>query len=188
MNSRFHEASGYNAHRVNEAVPTYASTYSGPQLSASISPAFPSGSAPSVISPLPLATEYYQSAAGGAMLAPSGVPPICQWEQCGAHLEDTSPSGVKRHLRTHHGITRADCERGERGVCQWYIDGRPCSGPLDFSSFPKHVSTVHLKATARRCGDCGRRIGRADSLTRHQRDHCPVRRHEQWPGPWESPS
>ena len=124
--------------------------------------------------------SYHRFAAGGGVSAPSSVAPICQWNQCGSHLEDTSASGVKRHLRAHHGITRADCERGERGQCQWYVDGRPCGAPLDFSSFPKHVSTVHLKATARRCSDCGRRIGRADSLTRHQRDHCPVRRRE-WP-------
>lgn len=121
---------------------------------------------------------------GGGIIAPSGVPPICQWDQCGMQLQDTSPAGVKHHLRTRHGITRAACERGDRGQCQWHADGRPCGAPLDFSSFPKHVSTVHLKATARKCGDCGRRIGRADSLTRHQRDHCPVRRRVDWPESW----
>ena len=122
---------------------------------------------------------YHRFATGGGTPAPSGIAPVCQWEQCGDPLTDTSASGVKRHLRTH-GITRDKCERGDRGPCQWYVDGRPCGAPLDFSSFPKHVSTVHLKATARRCSDCGRKIGRADSLTRHQRDHCPGRRRE-WP-------
>lgn len=197
VNSLFHQPTGYDAYRVYGTAHTYSSPPNRFQFplvnerelhwDASGSSAIPDSSATAVGSsrhfpsrppqPFPV---YSRSAAGVGMPAPSGVAPICQWSQCGEHLEDTSASGVKRHLRTHHGITRAECERGDRGQCQWNVDGRPCGSPLDFSSFPKHVSTVHLKATARRCRDCGRKIGRADSLTRHQRDHCPVRRRE-WP-------
>lgn len=182
----FHRDAGYDAHYVNRGPRVYGNASSGPQIPAiagaelrwdtPVPSEFPHGSTPSIGPSRPFDTNArYQIAAGGRMPVASGVPPICQWRQCGAHLEDTNPSGVKRHLRTHHGITRAECERHARGECQWHIDGRPCGAPLDFSSFSKHVSTVHLKATARMCVYCGRRIGRADSLTRHLRDHCPVR-------------
>jgi len=108
------------------------------------------------------------------------IPPICRWEGCNVWLDDSSPSGVKRHLYDHHRITRADCARGARGFCRWEIDGGECGRSLDLSSFAKHVASVHLKSTQRRCKDCRCMIGRADSLTRHQRDHCTARR--DWQG------
>ncbi|KAH9926698.1 uncharacterized protein B0H18DRAFT_1118775 [Fomitopsis serialis] len=111
------------------------------------------------------------------------IPPICRWEGCNVLLDDSSPSGVKRHLYDCHDITRADCASGARGHCKWEIDGAErCGRALDLSSFAKHVASVHLKSTQRRCEDCRCMIGRADSLTRHQRDHCAARRDWQLEG------
>ncbi|KZT70532.1 hypothetical protein DAEQUDRAFT_211782 [Daedalea quercina L-15889] len=95
---------------------------------------------------------------------------ICRWEGCGALLENVSVSGVKLHLKRHHHIN----QRVAAGRCEWHVDskGGVCGRPLDSNSYPKHIASVHLKSTAVQCLDCGRMIGRVDSLTRHLRDHC----------------
>ncbi|TFY54210.1 hypothetical protein EVJ58_g8991 [Rhodofomes roseus] len=123
-----------------------------------------------------LEDHHYANVSGPAMFPGPSVPPICRWDGCNTVLVDTTPSGVKRHLYDHHHLSRAECARGARGFCRWEFDGGVCGRPLDMNSYAKHVASVHLKSTARICDDCHSVIGRADSLTRHQRDHCTARR------------
>ncbi|KZT70515.1 hypothetical protein DAEQUDRAFT_689247 [Daedalea quercina L-15889] len=108
--------------------------------------------------------------------APPAVYPLCRWAGCNTWLDDTGPAGVKRHLKDIHHINRGDCLRGVRGACRWEIEGGVCGRVMDLSSYGKHIASVHLKSTAKLCEDCGSVMGRADSLTRHRRDHCTVRR------------
>lgn len=102
----------------------------------------------------------------------------CRWAGCSVLLDNGSVAGVKRHLRAAHIHTTgwADCSSGVRNRCLWEHDGTVCGRPLDVKSFAKHIASVHLKSTAAKCNDCGIVIGRADSLTRHRRDHCTARR------------
>ncbi|EPS98016.1 hypothetical protein FOMPIDRAFT_1091352, partial [Fomitopsis schrenkii] len=97
----------------------------------------------------------------------------CLWHDCSVMLDDISTAGIKRHIRDWHGdLSRAS--QKERKTCLW-DDGSVCGRELDAASFAKHIASVHLKSTAQKCEYCQNMIGRADSLARHKRDHCPDR-------------
>ncbi|KZT65755.1 hypothetical protein DAEQUDRAFT_635022, partial [Daedalea quercina L-15889] len=97
---------------------------------------------------------------------------------CGVWLDDISPGGVQCHLRHDHHISRTqpECRKtGVQGRCRWEVDGGVCGCPLKVNSYAKHIASIHLKSTARRCPDCQKVMGREDSLTRHRRAHCSAR-------------
>ncbi|KAH9926677.1 uncharacterized protein B0H18DRAFT_1005066 [Fomitopsis serialis] len=104
------------------------------------------------------------------------VPRIpCRWIGCNVLLDDISTAGIKRHLRDWHGDLSGTSHK-DRRTCMW--DDGPanvCGRELDAASFAKHIASVHLKSTAQECEYCHNVIGRADSLARHKRDHCPQR-------------
>lgn len=120
--------------------------------------------------------ELYANISRPTLTTRTSIPPICRWDECNTVLDDTTPPGVKRHLYAHHNLSRVDCTRGGRGYCRWQVNDGICGRPLDMKSYAKHIASVHLKSTAKICEDCHTIIGRADSLTRHQRDHCSARR------------
>ncbi|KAH9911591.1 hypothetical protein B0H21DRAFT_466352 [Amylocystis lapponica] len=97
----------------------------------------------------------------------------CLWHGCTAFLDDLSPGGITRHLRAKHFYQWAPKSREH---CLWCAEtGRVCHRPMDLASLGKHISTVHLQATSRRCSRCRRSLCRGDALARHMRDHCPRR-------------
>lgn len=102
------------------------------------------------------------------------IPPTtqktCEWGggSCGVALDDISPAGIARHLRTHH--FRNNWQARSRGRCSW---GTGCRGDeMNFESMGKHVAQVHLGSTKRQCHRCGGTFARNDALLRHLREHC----------------
>lgn len=97
----------------------------------------------------------------------------CQWGTCGVPLDDITPGGINRHLRAFHADS--DTLKGTRMCCEWWSLGKPCEKELDFACLGTHISSMHLRATARPCSECGRMIGRQDSMKRHKDNSCPAR-------------
>ncbi|KZT70484.1 hypothetical protein DAEQUDRAFT_756368 [Daedalea quercina L-15889] len=94
----------------------------------------------------------------------------CAWDggSCGAPLDDVSPAGIARHLRTCH--FRGNWQPRSRGRCCW---GAGCRGDeMNYESMGKHVAQVHLQTTKRQCQRCGGTFARNDALLRHLREHC----------------
>ena len=102
------------------------------------------------------------------------IPPTtlrkCEWDggSCGVALDDISPAGIARHLRSYH--FRNNWQARSRGRCCW---GTGCRGDeMNFESMGKHVAQVHLGSTKRQCQQCGGTFARNDALLRHLREHC----------------
>lgn len=100
----------------------------------------------------------------------------CLWHGCRVMLDDISTAGIKRHIRDWHSELSSASQK-ERKMCLW-DEGSVCGRELDAASIAKHIASVHLKSTAQKCEYCHNTIGRADSLARHKRDHCPDRPHK----------
>ncbi|KAH9835176.1 uncharacterized protein C8Q71DRAFT_107290 [Rhodofomes roseus] len=99
----------------------------------------------------------------------------CLWLGCNVLLDDISTAGIKRHIRDWHADLSGTSHK-DRRACLWDDgNGSVCGRELDAASFAKHIASVHLKSTAQECEYCHNTIGRADSLARHKRDHCPHR-------------
>ncbi|PCH44920.1 hypothetical protein WOLCODRAFT_27146 [Wolfiporia cocos MD-104 SS10] len=109
--------------------------------------------------------------------APLHAPVVCLWDGCGIPLDDVTVGGIRRHLRAFHFHEAAEPYKGKRGACLWACGAgnHSCNRELDYASFGKHIASVHIRSTARRCGYCAAMIGRIDSLHRHMREHCPKR-------------
>ncbi|KAI0746862.1 hypothetical protein C8Q80DRAFT_1271692 [Daedaleopsis nitida] len=100
---------------------------------------------------------------------PSPVEVRCEWDRhCRVPLDDTSPSGIARHLRQYHDIAVTD--NRNRGVCSW---GGRCSKDMFPSSFGKHIAECHLRNMTKQCPHCGADFARADTLSRHIKAFCP---------------
>ncbi|KAH9926730.1 uncharacterized protein B0H18DRAFT_1005307 [Fomitopsis serialis] len=94
----------------------------------------------------------------------------CNWDggSCGVALDDLSPAGISRHLKSHH--FGDDWQPRARGLCRW---GTGCRrDEMNFESMGKHVAQVHLGTTRKQCSRCGGMFARNDALLRHQREHC----------------
>ncbi|TFY57424.1 hypothetical protein EVJ58_g7027 [Rhodofomes roseus] len=111
--------------------------------------------------------------APSASSPPESSPPsrsvVCQWGQkCGVLLDDLTAAGIARHLKEYHVKT---WDNRSRGRCEWH--GSPCTNTMMYhQSFGKHIASVHLGATARRCEKCGETFARADTLDRHMKLYC----------------
>lgn len=100
----------------------------------------------------------------------SGSEVRCEWgnRSCMVHLEDSSPSGIARHLRQYHDVPVTD--NRTRGVCLW---GGRCNKDMFPSSFGKHIAECHLRNMTKQCPHCGADFARADTLSRHIKAFCP---------------
>ena len=94
----------------------------------------------------------------------------CEWgpERCNVPLEDTTPSGIARHLRQYHDVAVTD--NRNRGVCAW---GGRCGKDMFPSSFGKHIAECHLRNMTKQCPYCRADFARADTLSRHIKAFCP---------------
>ncbi|KAI0711186.1 hypothetical protein C8T65DRAFT_185991 [Cerioporus squamosus] len=94
----------------------------------------------------------------------------CEWgdRRCAVPVEDTSPSGIARHLRQYHDVAATD--NRNRGVCIW---GGRCGKDMFPSSFGKHIAECHLRNMTKQCPHCGADFARADTLSRHIKAFCP---------------
>ncbi|KAH9941318.1 uncharacterized protein BXZ73DRAFT_21584, partial [Epithele typhae] len=97
----------------------------------------------------------------------------CEWgapgARCGIPIDDPSPSGIARHLRTHHDVLVSD--NHTRGACVWGVRG--CGKDMFPSSFGKHIAECHLRNMTKQCQYCGADFARADTLSRHIKGFCP---------------
>ncbi|KAH9924188.1 uncharacterized protein B0H18DRAFT_1105090 [Fomitopsis serialis] len=94
---------------------------------------------------------------------------ICEWGTCSILLDDTSPSGMMRHLREWHlSDPCRPFNKRRRGYCQW---AGGCGKEMAHASFGKHVSYVHLRHSIR-CPHCHRDIGRQGLLPLHVERYC----------------
>ncbi|KAI0711266.1 hypothetical protein C8Q76DRAFT_735778 [Earliella scabrosa] len=102
--------------------------------------------------------------------ATSGSEARCEWgdRRCAIPLEDSSPSGIARHLRQYHDISVTD--NRTRAVCMW---GGRCCKDMFPSSFGKHIAECHLRNMTKQCPHCGADFARADTLSRHIKAFCP---------------
>ncbi|KAI0704704.1 hypothetical protein C8Q76DRAFT_578532, partial [Earliella scabrosa] len=94
----------------------------------------------------------------------------CQWgsRPCSVPLDDSSPSGIARHLRQFHDTNVTD--NRTRASCMW---GGRCFNDMFPSSFGKHIAECHLRNMTKQCPYCGAEFARADTLSRHIRAFCP---------------
>lgn len=94
----------------------------------------------------------------------------CEWGggHCSIPIEDSSPSGIARHLRTHHDIPVND--NHHRQVCIWGTRG--CGKDMFPSSFGKHIAECHLRNMTKQCPYCHADFARADTLSRHIKGFC----------------
>ncbi|RDX54596.1 hypothetical protein OH76DRAFT_1397948 [Lentinus brumalis] len=94
----------------------------------------------------------------------------CEWgdRRCTVPVEDTSPSGIARHLRQYHDVAVTD--NRNRGMCTW---GGCCNKDMFPSSFGKHIAECHLRNMTKQCPHCGADFARADTLSRHIKAFCP---------------
>ncbi|KAI0372033.1 hypothetical protein BV20DRAFT_138226 [Pilatotrama ljubarskyi] len=97
--------------------------------------------------------------------------PRCEWGDslCGMPIEDSSPSGIARHLKQYHNIQVTD--NRSRHSCLW--GSRRCGKDMYPSSFGKHIAECHLRNMVKRCPHCGADFARADTLSRHIKAFCP---------------
>ena len=93
----------------------------------------------------------------------------CEWSGgCGTVLDDASPSGIARHLRSHHEVPVSD--NHTREMCRW--GDRGCGKDMFPSSFGKHIAECHLRNMTKQCPHCGADFARADTLSRHIKGFC----------------
>ncbi|KAI0659227.1 hypothetical protein C8Q70DRAFT_915919, partial [Cubamyces menziesii] len=95
--------------------------------------------------------------------------PRCEWGTCRHIIEDSTPSGIARHLRQYHGVQVTD--NRSRHPCIW--GSRRCGKDMYPSSFGKHIAECHLRNMVRQCPHCGADFARADTLSRHIKSFCP---------------
>ena len=139
------------------------------------SPRYPSSTAS--IPPAPYASSYAHYAAphnhhsaSAHATQPTAASVRCEWGDrgCAIPVEDTSPSGIARHLRQYHNVAVTD--NRNRGICTW---GGRCSKDMFPSSFGKHIAECHLRNMTKQCPHCGADFARADTLSRHIKAFCP---------------
>ncbi|PCH39733.1 hypothetical protein WOLCODRAFT_68777, partial [Wolfiporia cocos MD-104 SS10] len=104
----------------------------------------------------------------------------CRWgDPCGQLLTDLTAAGIARHLRQYHfddtTTWRESRSLPHRGPCRWSVGNLPCEQEMLYTGFGKHIATVHVQSTVRRCPQCGSRFSRSDAFARHRRDYCPMR-------------
>ncbi|KAH9831169.1 uncharacterized protein C8Q71DRAFT_308194 [Rhodofomes roseus] len=93
----------------------------------------------------------------------------CEWGLCNIGLDDTSPSGIMRHLREwHFNSPERPFHKKRRDYCQW---AGGCGKEMAHASFGKHVSYVHLRHSVQ-CPHCHRDIGRPGLLPLHIQRYC----------------
>ncbi|KAI1798129.1 hypothetical protein LXA43DRAFT_10397 [Ganoderma leucocontextum] len=94
----------------------------------------------------------------------------CEWGpgRCDVPLEDTTPSGIARHLRQYHDVPVTD--NRNRSMCAW---GGRCGKDMFPSSFGKHIAECHLRNMTKQCPYCRADFARADTLSRHIKAFCP---------------
>jgi len=97
----------------------------------------------------------------------------CCWGRlhCGILLDDTTPSGIARHLKEHHFGT-GQWHARHRGECEWEKHEGMCSREMYHASFGKHVATVHLRRMKKQCRYCHQVFSRNDALLRHLAAYC----------------
>lgn len=84
--------------------------------------------------------------------------------ECAAGLDDLSIGGMKRHVADFH----EDAAKRGGVTCAWVMEnGRGCDKKMKMTSWPKHLASVHLCSTQRKCGHCDKVICRGDALRRH---------------------
>jgi len=90
----------------------------------------------------------------------------CLWDNggCSAQLDDLSPSGIARHLASHH------MREQTHEVCRW--GGCNHGDSMKQASLGKHISCVHLKNDSWLCPFCSTEFCRWDSLKRHVEASC----------------
>lgn len=115
---------------------------------------------------------------GMSQPAPQAIPntvvnALCRWGQCNITLDDTSPTGIARHLKEHHFDQARSWHNKARGICEWLDWEGICNRDMNYASFGKHIAAVHLRSTASRCPHCQHELGRLDSLERHIKNYCP---------------
>ncbi|CCM04339.1 uncharacterized protein FIBRA_06511 [Fibroporia radiculosa] len=111
------------------------------------------------------------------MLLGQRVP--CRWgDACGVLLDDTSASGLMRHLRAYHltPTPHVPWDKRARAHCVWG-GATGCGKEMANASLGKHVAAVHLRVRVE-CPRCHRDVGRAGLLERHLELYCEQR---PWP-------
>ncbi|KAI0360595.1 hypothetical protein OH77DRAFT_1433966 [Trametes cingulata] len=94
--------------------------------------------------------------------------PRCEWGDCHMPIEDSSPSGIARHLKQYHNVPVTD--NRTRHPCSW--GSRHCGKEMYPSSYGKHIAECHLRNMVKRCPQCGADFARADTLSRHIKAFC----------------
>ncbi|KAJ8482493.1 hypothetical protein ONZ51_g5339 [Trametes cubensis] len=101
--------------------------------------AFPDGSG---YSSIPQSTAFGYPAQSAYTSRPRATSaPRCEWGTCRHIIEDSTPSGIARHLRQYHGVQVTD--NRSRHPCIW--GSRRCGKDMYPSSFGKHIAECHLR-------------------------------------------
>ncbi|KAH9928991.1 hypothetical protein B0H21DRAFT_826238 [Amylocystis lapponica] len=65
----------------------------------------------------------------------------CCWNGCTVLLDDTTPGGLKRHLRDFH-FFHGPWNDKQREFCLWTEGGAVCEEEMDMASLGKHISAA----------------------------------------------
>ncbi|RPD65604.1 hypothetical protein L226DRAFT_530858 [Lentinus tigrinus ALCF2SS1-7] len=154
----------YDSRRVHSSVPS---------SSLPASSRYPGSTASLPSAPYPPNFSFaapHNHPAGSAAQPTAAACARCEWgdRRCNVPVEDTSPSGIARHLRQYHEVAVTD--NRNRGMCTW---GGRCGKDMFPSSFGKHIAECHLRNMTKQCPHCGADFARADTLSRHIKAFCP---------------
>ncbi|KAL6303115.1 hypothetical protein BKA93DRAFT_750701 [Sparassis latifolia] len=92
-------------------------------------------------------------------------PPRCLWGECDVRLDDMSPRGIERHIRSKH--SNGNWVREHPGECRWNTEQGLCGRRMMQGSYGKHIASTHLQSTTAMCDKCRRTFTRLDAFRRH---------------------